>query len=279
MLPSATMMLSPRHTLNTELSKTTEERQAIEARLKELHRQLDSIRNEIIQCERKRDALSYKEGWLRQKSLDQLPTLEEFIGPRSEPVIFDMAEAGSAALEATPRVGAKDHVHLDGAMETGGGAATETPSLPRCESQDKPEVALTRTDTEDWEDGLDGLGIAKCHKCGMRLPLDLELIDQHSKECCWVPAAVRARLGTVRPPSTERSMGPVAKPSLMRRISGIVTGSDKKSPRLLGNLAVSPGSPKTPAAKGASSPAAEQRWRSRSMSTPAIRAPPCAPPL
>lgn len=39
------------------------------------------------------------------------------------------------------------------------------------------------TGLEDWEDGFDAIGIAKCSHCGNKLPLDDAAIDQHLREC------------------------------------------------------------------------------------------------
>merc|ERR1712007_150427 len=39
------------------------------------------------------------------------------------------------------------------------------------------------TNKTDWEDCLDCIGIAKCHLCGLKFPLDVDTIEQHSIEC------------------------------------------------------------------------------------------------
>lgn len=36
---------------------------------------------------------------------------------------------------------------------------------------------------DDWEDGFDAIGIAKCSHCGMKLPLDDEAIEEHLRTC------------------------------------------------------------------------------------------------
>jgi len=36
---------------------------------------------------------------------------------------------------------------------------------------------------DDWERGLDAIGVAKCGVCGMKFPLDVKAIEQHSLEC------------------------------------------------------------------------------------------------
>lgn len=37
--------------------------------------------------------------------------------------------------------------------------------------------------TTDWEDDFDAVGIAKCCQCGLRLPVDHDTIEQHSRTC------------------------------------------------------------------------------------------------
>eukprot|EP00928_Gymnodinium_smaydae_P070439 TRINITY_DN54279_c0_g1_i1.p1 TRINITY_DN54279_c0_g1~~TRINITY_DN54279_c0_g1_i1.p1 ORF type:complete len:579 (+),score=88.05 TRINITY_DN54279_c0_g1_i1:161-1738(+) len=36
---------------------------------------------------------------------------------------------------------------------------------------------------ERWERGLDTMGVARCSRCGLRLPLEPDAVDRHSEEC------------------------------------------------------------------------------------------------
>merc|ERR1719188_1453988 len=36
---------------------------------------------------------------------------------------------------------------------------------------------------QEWERGFESLGVTKCGVCGMKLPLDVAEIEQHSLEC------------------------------------------------------------------------------------------------
>eukprot|EP00927_Polykrikos_kofoidii_P053843 TRINITY_DN48380_c0_g1_i1.p1 TRINITY_DN48380_c0_g1~~TRINITY_DN48380_c0_g1_i1.p1 ORF type:complete len:218 (+),score=47.87 TRINITY_DN48380_c0_g1_i1:126-779(+) len=45
---------------------------------------------------------------------------------------------------------------------------------------------------EDWEDGLEALGVAKCGLCGQKFPLNTEAIEAHSLVCESEAAAANA---------------------------------------------------------------------------------------
>merc|ERR1712046_567046 len=35
----------------------------------------------------------------------------------------------------------------------------------------------------DWMGGLETVGVGKCHMCGERLPLDIDSMERHDREC------------------------------------------------------------------------------------------------
>merc|ERR1712137_1075840 len=49
--------------------------------------------------------------------------------------------------------------------------------------EESDEVDKKPRRSTDWEDGLDCIGIAKCRLCGLKFPLDVDAIEQHSREC------------------------------------------------------------------------------------------------
>mmetsp|Transcript_36683 Transcript_36683/g.77942 ORF Transcript_36683/g.77942 Transcript_36683/m.77942 type:complete len:415 (-) Transcript_36683:181-1425(-) len=63
---------------------------------------------------------------------------------------------------------------------------------------------------EDWERGLDSFGVAKCGICGMKFPLDVGAIEQHSLECAGAKRdgrkPTRSDIVTVREPALDLEM-------------------------------------------------------------------------
>lgn len=51
------------------------------------------------------------------------------------------------------------------------------------ESVDEGSRKVVNVSTEDWEHGLEALGVAKCGVCGTKSPLDVRAIEQHCLEC------------------------------------------------------------------------------------------------
>eukprot|EP00811_Abedinium_folium_P014276 NODE_2328_length_2235_cov_8.780835.p1 GENE.NODE_2328_length_2235_cov_8.780835~~NODE_2328_length_2235_cov_8.780835.p1 ORF type:complete len:356 (-),score=92.86 NODE_2328_length_2235_cov_8.780835:1166-2185(-) len=56
---------------------------------------------------------------------------------------------------------------------------------------------------EDWERGLEALGVARCGVCGMKSPLDVRAIEQHCIECEMSQPLQRTR-GSVNGPVARR---------------------------------------------------------------------------
>mmetsp|Transcript_155596 Transcript_155596/g.290382 ORF Transcript_155596/g.290382 Transcript_155596/m.290382 type:complete len:315 (-) Transcript_155596:107-1051(-) len=57
--------------------------------------------------------------------------------------------------------------------------------------------------TTDWEDDFDAVGIAKCCQCGLRLPIDHDSIEHHSRSCA---KAVEGEIPRVEIPRSAKSM-------------------------------------------------------------------------
>jgi len=51
------------------------------------------------------------------------------------------------------------------------------------ESVDTSSCKVVNVSTEDWEHGLEALGVAKCGVCGTKSPLDVRAIEKHCLEC------------------------------------------------------------------------------------------------
>mmetsp|Transcript_40006 Transcript_40006/g.128304 ORF Transcript_40006/g.128304 Transcript_40006/m.128304 type:complete len:365 (-) Transcript_40006:60-1154(-) len=92
-----------------------------------------------------------------------------------EPVVYPMEDSPTA------RAGGPS-----AAMPTRHRLSLTAPSPPRGLSVDSDASAVagvTPRHVEDWEHGLETFGVAKCGVCGMKLPLDVGALEQHSIEC------------------------------------------------------------------------------------------------
>lgn len=56
-------------------------------------------------------------------------------------------------------------------------------SSPKKSSKDKGNAPPSSWEQGSLEDSLDNLGVAKCARCGLRLPLESEALEQHSAQC------------------------------------------------------------------------------------------------
>lgn len=134
-------------------------------------------------------------------------------GSPDEPAVFPMEESP----EGTFSSGAGPTRHRLSVTAT-------SPEKPRNGAQAGPAGgeggSTTPRSEEDWEQGLDVFGVAKCGVCGMKLPLDVPAIEQHSIEC---EAALRegrkpnpisldatAATDVAAPPPLAKAAGPAA---------------------------------------------------------------------
>eukprot|EP00420_Gonyaulax_spinifera_P030177 CAMPEP_0197881164 /NCGR_PEP_ID=MMETSP1439-20131203/8742_1 /TAXON_ID=66791 /ORGANISM="Gonyaulax spinifera, Strain CCMP409" /LENGTH=246 /DNA_ID=CAMNT_0043500753 /DNA_START=1 /DNA_END=738 /DNA_ORIENTATION=+ len=171
-----------RDALKYELSETITDRKAFERKLRDLQA-------EVRLCEASLEALVQRERWL-VREIAATPAappakVEDFLEGRGTgptgPVFFELegggGPAGGPASESPCTVTA-----------TQGAAVHE---LSMCsEEENVTEIEDVTTDGsvgtsicgEDYEESLE-LGVAKCRHCGLRFPLDMETIEQHSKSC------------------------------------------------------------------------------------------------
>lgn len=144
-----------------------DEREQIDGLLQDLHAQHIQVHTMIQRCERERNALSQREAAFREGHPH---------GHRvPEPLVFAMDSAAVSLRSGC----------------LGGLSSNVSPLRRSCEfsvlSGDDDGNSM-----DEWEDCLGGVGIAKCQKCGSRLPLEAELIDKHSQECVWTLQAQTA---------------------------------------------------------------------------------------
>lgn len=192
------MSPTPREPADLELVRTTLERQAVDSRLSELRQQLSQIQRAIAQSEWRRESLVRRE--LQLEGSKQPPAA------CAEPVEFDIAGASlevPAAGASVEAAAAADRVRLSTNSSSTSSLAESLGSFsPFVEEGDRrPPPARPFAGREDWEDGLDGMGIAKCHRCGQRLPLDVSLIEEHSKECVCAASEPQPQPVASAPPS------------------------------------------------------------------------------
>lgn len=167
--------------LQQDLDETSAQRRDAEIQLQDLNAQLKSLQAKVRECEQTWQQLAKKEARLQNDLAAQQDGLEaedsdgadgRLRSPRkSEPVVFNLQELQDSS-------GHQIQTFFD--LECG------PVSMSDGEDDD---------DLDDWEDGLDALGIAKCRLCGLKLPLDIDTIDKHSKEC----EQARARGSECRP--------------------------------------------------------------------------------
>eukprot|EP00928_Gymnodinium_smaydae_P034683 TRINITY_DN24524_c0_g1_i1.p1 TRINITY_DN24524_c0_g1~~TRINITY_DN24524_c0_g1_i1.p1 ORF type:complete len:288 (-),score=77.22 TRINITY_DN24524_c0_g1_i1:182-1045(-) len=189
-------------------------RQAV-AELQEVDGVITELREELRQFEVRRSlALSRKAALRRQcEERGLLPSDGGGASASSEPSPAAAAaaagEPSSSSSSAAAAPSAAAPARAAGASSPGAAAAAAAPSEPvvfelgdaevpvesvgGCSSSSRKSRLRTRSRCmEDWERGLDAFGVAKCGVCGMKLPLDVAIIERHSLEC---EAAQRAAGG------------------------------------------------------------------------------------
>jgi len=144
-----------RGAVQKELDDTVSARKAMEA-------QMENLRVELELCQERRDSFLDKELELKRKLHPPMPSLSDFFAGNVRPdgpIRFQLE-----AQDDSPRPDAE----VNFAFSDGG-----------------DDDASTRRDSyeDSWEHGLDSIGIAKCRLCGLKVPVDMEAIEKHSKEC------------------------------------------------------------------------------------------------
>lgn len=140
-----------------ELDDTIIARKAVESQMGNLEVQMENLRSELEFCQHRRDAFLGKEVELKHKLNPPMPSLTDFFEGKVQPqgpVMFQLE-------------GQHDRQH--GHFNFSDGEDDDTSVCGSC--------------ADPWEDGLDSIGIAKCRLCGLKVPVDMESIEKHSKEC------------------------------------------------------------------------------------------------
>lgn len=173
-LPTRHGSCKRRDDLQQRLKQTT-------AQLQKLDRRIESLRGELRACEGDRRSLAQMEVWLSREvaGMEPLdtPALEQYV--LTDDVSTYPAYAGPAVCEVDAET--KDQCHISTSDPSSFiNEGDQSLDSFMCEAPQEEEDP----DMEDWEASLDAIGVAKCRLCGLRLPLDPELIDQHARGCC-----------------------------------------------------------------------------------------------
>lgn len=172
--------------LRQHLAETT-------ARRKALDRRIHSLRAELRLCEVTGENLTQMEAFLAAAVADLRPQDASHSLPKPQEFQLDGATSSAAgtALHAS---------RSDAATETEPSSPIGTPRQVLESDCDDPWhwdsstclwrwespafEMLDHGDLEHWEISLDGLGVARCGLCGLRLPLNQDLIDRHACQHC-----------------------------------------------------------------------------------------------
>lgn len=141
-----------RAAVQKELDDTVSARKAMDS-------QLHNLRLELGRCQLERDTLVAKESELTLQLSSEMPSLGDFFAGKVRPdgpVMFELEQDQANPVKTLHCLDDSD----------------EDDTSPGGDSMADP-----------WEDGLDSFGIAKCRLCGVRVPVDIESIEKHSKEC------------------------------------------------------------------------------------------------
>eukprot|EP00428_Durinskia_dybowskii_P068490 CAMPEP_0170399354 /NCGR_PEP_ID=MMETSP0117_2-20130122/23915_1 /TAXON_ID=400756 /ORGANISM="Durinskia baltica, Strain CSIRO CS-38" /LENGTH=258 /DNA_ID=CAMNT_0010656021 /DNA_START=53 /DNA_END=826 /DNA_ORIENTATION=+ len=150
-----------KESLRRELNDTLKEKTAFEQRMRQL-------RAEIELCKASREALELKERWLRK----------ECEASHAGDAVDSNPDVDSVALDSVA-AGATDFPDAAGPlMRDAAGTVFFT-----LDESDPPEGADRDFRGEEEADALDYLGVARCRQCGLRLPLDVASIENHTKRC------------------------------------------------------------------------------------------------
>lgn len=175
--------------LRRKLQDTVAEREELDSRIR-------ALRTELRFCETGRQALLDMEVWIAS----QVAELEEASKPLSPDLTslddFCGAQAAQLAAPAAPSRVERLRSSLRTPRSAGRSPRARTPraasprrvrdrerSISRWEPSAGSAVAAPASSAaQEWEDSL-GKDTATCSLCGLRFPLDAEMIQQHSKIC------------------------------------------------------------------------------------------------
>mmetsp|Transcript_102643 Transcript_102643/g.290622 ORF Transcript_102643/g.290622 Transcript_102643/m.290622 type:complete len:261 (+) Transcript_102643:109-891(+) len=150
-----------------ELRTAVSELEAIDDKIRD-------IRAELQQFEARRDVLARRVAELQEVE-EERPEPEE--RPRNASAslenfyLDDNAEDEATVVSSSPMV-----------FELG--AQEDSPQGDRSNATPRSAPLLAPRQIEDWEQGLESIGVAKCGVCGMKFPLDKETIEEHCLTGC-----------------------------------------------------------------------------------------------
>jgi len=107
-------------------------------------------------------------------------------GSGGEPMVFPMEDSPTAANAAAATLGPVQHrlsLSMPSPSRSEGGAPGSDMGSESGGPATGAAVNATPRQLDDWERGLETIGVAKCGVCGMKLPLEVGAIEQHSLEC------------------------------------------------------------------------------------------------
>lgn len=161
------------------LVETLEQRRALDE-------QLEELRAQLRECEQKRASLSKAEAWQRMllregTSPKNSPRNSQM--PANQPMVFDLGD-----------VSAQVPVQL----------RRRSTELPPVELVAEPENSGGEAEEDDWERGLEALGVVKCHLCGMKLASgDEDAIEEHTRVCEGAKHCLGPAVETALPSATR----------------------------------------------------------------------------
>lgn len=176
--PSSSAFERTSFEVQRDLGKTILERRNSEVRQRELLAELSKIETELKD-------LAEREAHLRQEAFTarMLSAASNSSEKNAEP---DQSCLGPVMFELCRGISDLDSSCMDDVSDTTDNEYIDDEITTRLEEGEegdtKPTSELRRRST-DWEDGLDCIGIAKCRLCGLKFPLDVDAIEQHSREC------------------------------------------------------------------------------------------------
>lgn len=169
--------------------------------LEEIDQVINELRTELSQFEVRREVLRQREAALRE-AVQQTPVkkvtssdpvvFEMGMGDEDSPVTTPLASSGPSSVTLEPAgAGGRDAGAAAGSGASGGagggggvGAGGGLGAGPAAKEAARAAQGLQgEGGFEDWERGLESIGVAKCGVCGMKFPLDTAEIEKHCLEC------------------------------------------------------------------------------------------------
>mmetsp|Transcript_78007 Transcript_78007/g.135204 ORF Transcript_78007/g.135204 Transcript_78007/m.135204 type:complete len:285 (-) Transcript_78007:44-898(-) len=185
---------SKANVLRRKLQDTVAEREALDSRIR-------ALRTELRFCETSREALLDMEVWISSQVAEleeaskplsaELTSLDDFCGAQASQPLSASAPSRASLLRSslrTPRsAGRSPRTRTPRAASPRRVRGEPERPLARCEPSAGSAVAAPALcAAQEWEDSL-GKDTATCCHCGLKFPLDAEMIEMHSKQCSQRP--------------------------------------------------------------------------------------------